>query len=291
MSTDSTGAALASILETLASMQEQLDLVVESGQRIEATHQEILARLDKSGAGQATTADVAPILKTILGRSIDDREITRKQLATIATAVGFAHSAANGLRAPLPVAIATDPLLERFLLNQPPDMTSAERSMTDWRRTASAASTGDLIALLNRQLEPSPTDTPETRILRYRLAALTRAKIRGRGTALPRQPAVTVAADRTASACMIRSSELAQIWRGGETAALYADPELAGTIDLFVEAERQMGATNSEDTPDVLVTLHQEIATRLESGERPRVGDRPAPSNERASTMEPGKDR
>lgn len=292
MSTDQVSVGLAGILDALTLVQEQLDALTESGQRIAATHQEIVHRLDAIDAGRAAVTDLTPILEMILGRSIDDREIMTTQLGTIAAAIGFAHSAANGNRAPLPVAVASDPLLERFILAQPADLLSNERALTDWRKAASATSTAELIALLNRQYRPSPTDTPESRVLRYRLAALTRAEIKRRGAAPPAPPRTTVAVDRTASACMIRSHELAELWRAGESAALYGEPELAGAIDLFDDAERRLGPAIGEHSPPELVSLHTDLATRIEAGDRPSVGDsRPASSNERATAVEPSKDR
>lgn len=181
MSTDQVSVALAGVLDALTLVQELLDALTESSQRIEATHREIVNRLDTIDAGQAAVRDLTPILEMILGRSIDDREIMKTQLGTIATAIGFVHAAANGNRAPLPVAVASDPLLERFILTQPADVASEERALADWRNAASITATAELISLLNRQQQPSPTDTPESRVLRYRLAALTRAEIKGRG--------------------------------------------------------------------------------------------------------------
>jgi len=292
MSTDQVSVALAGVLDALTLVQEQLDALTESGQRIEATHREIVHRLDTIDAGQAAVTDLTPILEMILGRSIDDREIMKRQLGTIAAAIGFAHAAANGNRAPLPVAVASDPLLERFILTQPADLLSDERSLTDWRNAASVASTAELIVLLNRQYQPSPTDTPETRVLRYRLAALTRAEIKGRGAAPPAPPRTTVAVDRTASACMIRSHELAELWRAGESAALYGEPELAGAIDLFGDVERKLRSAADEHFPPELVSLHSDLATRIEAGDRPSIGDSaPASPVQRATTVEPSKDR
>ena len=292
MSTDQVSVALASVLDALTLVQEQLDALTESGQRIEATHREIVHRLDTIDAGQAAVTDLTPILEMILGRSLDDREIMRTQLGTIASAIGFAHAAANGNRAPLPVAVASDPLLERFILTQPADLSSEERSLTDWRDAASAASTAELIVLLNRQYQPSPTDTPETRVLRYRLAALTRAEIKGRGVAPPGPPSTAVAVDRTASACMIQSHHLAGLWRAGESAALYSEPELAGAIDIFNDAERRLGSAADVEFPPELVSLHSDLAIRIEAGDRPSIGDSgPAYSNERATAVEPSKDR
>lgn len=292
MSTDQVSVALAGVLDALTLVQEQLDALTESGQRIEATHREIVNRLDTIDAGQAAVTDLTPILEMILGRSIDDREIMRGQLGTIATAIGFAHAAANGNRAPLPVAVASDPLLERYILTQPADLASEERALTDWRNAASSITTVQLISLLNHQQQPSPTDTLESRVLRYRLAAITRAEIKGRGAAPPGPPDTTVAGDRTASACVIRSHQLAGLWRAGESAALYSEPELAGAIDLFDDAERRLGSAAGVDFPPELVSLHSDLATRIEAGERPSIGDSgPAYSSERATTVEASKDR
>jgi hypothetical protein len=292
MSTDQVSVGLAGVLDALTLVQEQLDALTESGQRIEATHREIMHRLDTIDAGQAAVTDLTPILEMILGRSIDDREIMNRQLGTIAAAIGFAHAAANGNRAPLPVAVASDPLLERFILTQPADLLSDERSLTDWRNAASVASTAELIVLLNRQYQPSPTDTPETRVLRYRLAALTRAEIKGRGAAPPAPPGTTVAVDRTTSACMIRSHELAELWRAGESTALYGEPELAGAIDLFDDVERKLRSAADEHFPPELVSLHSDLANRIEAGDRPSIGHSASASAvQRATTVEPSKDR
>ncbi|MEG8055128.1 hypothetical protein QP185_21175 [Sphingomonas aerolata] len=272
-------------------VQEQLDALTESGQRIEATHREIVHRLDTIDAGQAAVTDLTPILEMILRRSIDDREIMKTQLGTIATAIGFAHAAANGNRAPLPVAVASNPLLERFILTQPADLLSDERALADWRNAASAASTAELIVLLNRQYQPSPTDTPETRVLRYRLAAITRAEIKGRGRAAKttkhrrcgRSNALGLH-DPVPPTCRPMASR--------ESAALYSEPELAGAIDLFDDAERRLGSAAGVDLPPELVSLHSDLATRIEAGDRPSIGDSvPVYSNERATAVEPGKDR
>ncbi len=292
MNTNQINVALAGVLDALTLVQEQLDALTESSQRIEATHREIAHRLDTIDAGQAAVTDLTPILEMILGRSIDDREIMKAQLGTIAAAIGFAHAAANGNGAPLPVAVSSDPLLERFILTQPADLASKERAITDWRNAASTTTTAELISFLNHQQQPSPTDTPESRVLRYRLAAITRAEIKGRGAAPPGLPETTVAVDRTASACMIRSHQLAGLWRAGESAALYSEPELAGAIDLFDDAERRMGSAAGVDFPPELVSLHSDLATRIEAGDRPGIGDSgPTYSNERATTVEASKDR
>ena len=312
MSTDSTSIALSAILDALTLVQDQLDGLTDRCQRIEATHQEILPRLDRIAAaqqemltrldtidaGQAAVTDLTPILETILGRTIDDSEIMKKRLGMIATAIGFAHAAANGNRAPLPVSVASDPLLERFILTQPADLVSNERALADWRKAASAASVAELADLLQRQYQPSPTDTPETRVLRYRLAAITRAEIKRRGGDLPAPPTTTKSADRSAVTCLLRSQELAALWRAGESTALYAEPELAGAVDLFVQAERRVGPTVGEDVPPELVALHQELALLIETNHRlssadtlsPDFGE-PAKTVGTAKAVESDKDR
>ena len=103
MTTDATAVALGAILDSLTLVQAQLDALTDAGQRIEATHEAILNRLDTIDAGQAAVTDLTPILETMLGRSIEDREKIKAQFSTIAVAIGFAHAAANGNRAPLPV--------------------------------------------------------------------------------------------------------------------------------------------------------------------------------------------
>jgi len=91
---------------------------------------------------------------------------------------------------------------------------------------------------------------------------------------------------------MIRSHQLAGLWRAGESAALYSEPELAGAIDLFDDAERRLGSATGVDFPPELVSLHSDLATRIEAGDRPSIGDSgPAYSNERATTVEASKDR
>jgi hypothetical protein len=271
--TDANAVALGAILDTLTLIQAQLDAMSDAGQRIEATHKVILNRLDTIDSGQATVTDLTPILETMVGRSIKDREKIRAQFSTIAVAIGFAHSAANGNQALLPVDVEDDPLLERFIIAQPANLASGERALTNWQATVPSEGTAELTAILKEQYTPSPTDTPETRVLRYRMAAITRATIEGRGAAAPTPPTTTRSVDRSAAACMIRSQQLAKIWRAGESTALYAEPELAGAFDLFVLASRQAGPRpEGQPTPE-LAALHGELAALIETGSRPTLAD------------------
>jgi hypothetical protein len=292
MSRDATSVALEAILDAFTMVQEQLDALKEGGQRIEAMHKHLLSRLDVIDAGQAAVADLTPILETLLERSIEDRTRIQDQLGTLAIGIGFAHSSANGNRAPLPESVAGDPLLERFILVQPADIVSNERALVHWRAASTAAGTAELVAILENQEQPSPTDTPETRVLRYRLAAITRATIKGRGAALPGPPTTTIARDRSAVACMIRSQELAQLWRAGESAALYAEPELAGAIDLFGQAEGDLRLANAVRSSPELTALHRELAALVEAGHRPSLTEGFLPcTDERANANTLDKER
>jgi len=272
MSADATTAALAAVLDALTLVQGQLDTVARSNARIEDTQKDILARLDTIDAGQAAVTDLVPVLETILGRSIEDRDLTRAQFATVAEIAAFAHAAASGHVAPLPVEVADDSQLERFALTQPADRTSQARALVDWRKAAEAASAAELLALLGKQYQPSPTDTPETRVLRYKLAAITREELQGRGVIPPAPPASTIAEHRSVSAKDTRSDDLARLWRAGESAALFAEAELAGALDLFADAERSGGGDEDRLSID-LANLHRELGDRLAAGERPSLGD------------------
>lgn len=273
MTADASGVALASILDALTLVQGQLVALTEASIRTEATQKTILTRLDTIDAGQAAVTDLLPVLEMILARSIEDRELMKTHFSTIATAVGFAYAAACGNPAPLPTDVASDPLLERFVLAQPPDMASSSRVLVDWRRVAAAASTAELSSVLQRQYEPSPTDTLETRVLRYQLAAITREQIKGRGAMPPAAPETTYATDRSPEAQHVRSNGLARLWRAGEGTALYADPELAGALDLFAQAAGREGGIDEVQLQAELAALHGAIGSRLEGGERPSMAD------------------
>jgi hypothetical protein len=181
MTTDATAVALAAVIDALALVQGQLDRLERSNGRIEAAQRSILDRLDTIDAGQAAVTELVPVLEMILARSIEDREAIDSKLSRIAQVAAFAHAASLGNGAPLPVAAADDPLLEQFLLTQPADRISVARALIDWRGIAAGASSADLTEIIARQYQPSPTDTAETRVLRYQLAAITRAELQGRG--------------------------------------------------------------------------------------------------------------
>lgn len=245
MTEDAAVASLAAITDALAHMQEQLAHVVGVSGRVEATQREILRRLDAVEARQALIAQVA----------------------------AHAHAAALGSGGPLPTDVADDPLLEQYLLAQPADLRSTSRALADWRRVTSNVGSDELALLLARQYRPSPTDTPEARLLRYRLAAIAREELRGRGVTPPAPPSSTVAADRSCEAAEAHSAELASLWRAGESAALLGEPELAGALDMFEAAERRGRGGSEEQLSAELAALHQAIGARVETGERPSFAE------------------
>ncbi len=241
-------------IESLSGLVEQASASLEDG------HQELSSGLE--------------LVATQLSAAIEQsRNQQIKAFKATGEMVAFTRAAALGQRAPLPVHVEDNPLFEQYVLFQQPDLASEARALSVWRRIAGEAGTAELIAILSRQQTPSPTDTPESRLLRYRLAAITRAQIEGRGACAPARPRTTRAADRSAASCFERSQELATLWRAGESPALYADPELAGVIDLFAAAERHIGPSQGDVTPPELVALHRDLADRIEFGERPGLGE------------------
>jgi hypothetical protein len=291
MSTGANAAALAAVLDALTRVQGQLDTVAKGNARIEAAQNDIMGRLDTIDASQAGVTDLVPVLEAILTRSIEDRDLAAAQFATVAGIAAFAHAAASGNPASLPVDVADDPMLERFALTQPADRVAQDRALVDWHEAARSARSAELQALLARQYQPSPTDTPETRVLRYKLAAITRAEIEGRGAIPPTPPASTVAKDRSGPAQDAWSEHLARLWRAGESIALFAEPELAGSLDLFANAERGGGGDEDRLSADLAI-LHRTLGDRLASGERPSIADASLwASHERASEIHPDRQR
>lgn len=282
--------ALAPVLHNLIDRSDA-DRVTTS-----SLQQDVIRTQEIADAGQKGTADVALGLEVIASRldvaASANRNDRRAGVAKTMELIGFTRAAVLGQRGPLPIDVEDDPLMERFILAQPADLTSGERALVDWRKAIAALSAADLITLLKKQQIPSPTDTPESRILRYRLAAITRAKIEERGGVPPAQPITTRATDRSAASGFVRSQELAALWRKGESTELYAEPELAGAIDVFDALDEKIEPSASDADQPELTALHRDIAKRIELGERPTLGEsRPTAQPDRANTVEQSKDR
>ena len=267
MSDHAGGEMMAAVLDALTDVREQLEEVGKRYKRTEANQAEILGRLDALGTA-------GPGLSKVLARMVEDRATTDRELAVVAQVAALAHAAAMGNGVPLPSSVTDEPLLELYVLTQPADRASNERALVDWRRVSREAASAELADALARQYRPSPTDTAETRLLRYRLAAISREELQGRGAAVPPLPPSTFPADRSAAAREGHSAELARTWRAGESIGLYADPELAGAMDIFAEAERQGAALPEAEMGLGLADLHRTIASSLEAGDRPELATR-----------------
>ena len=246
MSTDQVSVALAGVLDALTLVQKQLDALTESSQRIEATHREIVNRLDTIDAGQAAVTDLTPILEMILGRSIDDREIMKTQLGTIAAAIGFAHAAANGNRGTAacrscqrsaPRALYPDSTRGSVIGRAVFDGL-AQRRIGRQHSRAYRSSEPAVSALTNGYpgdpgpaLPPGGTHASRDQGEGCRGAGTTKHRRCGRSDSLGLHDPV---------------HELAELWRAGKAQALYGEPELAGAIDIFDDAERRLGLAAGE---------------------------------------------
>ena len=261
------GEVMAALLDALTDVREQLEEVGDRYKQTEANQAELLARLEALGAA-------GPELSKVFARMDEDRAATDRKLAVIAQVAALAHAAAVGNGAPLPSSVTDEPLLELYVLSQPADRTSTERALVDWQRVSRNAGSAELADALARQYRPSPTDTVETRRLRYRLSAISREELEGRGTMVPPLPSSTFPADRSAAARDAQSAELARMWRAGGSIDLYADPELAGAMDIFDEAQRQGAAFPEAEVALGLADLHRTIAASLEVGDRPELASR-----------------
>lgn len=271
MSESTQGAALAAILDALTLVQDQLEEIGERSKRLEANQVYMLARLDTIDAAQAGVIGLQPQLEHMLTELAASRLTMGEGFARVAQVAGWAHAAAVGNPAPLPADVLDDPMLERFVISQPADRTSTRRALVDWRRTARELDTAELAELLAMQYVPSPTDDAPGRILRYQLAAISREELERRGAALPPLPRSTIVTGPSEEARRERSAELLRAWREGEGAMLYAEPELAGALDIMAAARGEGAALLQAELSEGLAALHETIAARLEAGDRPAL--------------------
>lgn len=286
MSEHPVGEAMAALLDAVTLIQGQLEEVGESNRRIEANQAEIMTRLDALAGDGVGGSDA----REILAQMAKDRTATRSELARIAQVAGLTHAAAMGSGVALPTDVADDELLELYVLTQPADRNSTDRALIEWRRLSKEAGSAELAEALTRQYQPSPSDTLETRLLRYRLAAISREELKGRGVSPPPPPISTRAQDRSANVAQSKSYELARLWRAGESIALFAEPELAGALDLFEFAEHRRRDVSEERLSADLADFHRTIGDRIAAGERP-VMDREYAESANAWSIEAQVDR
>jgi len=297
--------AIATVLSTVAKeTKANHEAAVAARQAIDATVLPTLETIVHGlTANEASTWDgIASVKQEISGiadigeKLLKDGKVAREQaiidLKSTGAAIAFTRAAVLGDHAPLPVSVEDHPMLERYILNQRPDLSSNERPLVDWRAAVDRLNATDLIELLKKQQIPSPTDTSETRLLRYRLAAITRAKIEQLGAVPPARPTTTRAIDRSVATGFERSQELADLWRAGESPALYAEPELAGAVDLFDAFETSLSLAESDPAPPELKELHHDLAKRIGLGERPKHEEsRSNAHHDHGIAPEPSKDR
>ncbi|GAA3275189.1 hypothetical protein GCM10020258_53940 [Sphingomonas yabuuchiae] len=91
---------------------------------------------------------------------------------------------------------------------------------------------------------------------------------------MPPLPRSTIAADRSAEA----QRAVRGAGRGvasGEGAMLYAEPELAGAMDIMAAARREGVALPEQSLASGLAALHQTISDRLSVGDRPELASDP----------------
>lgn len=271
MSETTQSEALAAILDALTLMQAQLEVIDERSRGLEAGQADLLARFTVLNAGPIEGFASASGFDQLRSELTANRTATMQGLSRVAEIAAWAHAAAAGSPAPLPPDVIDDPLLERFVLGQPADRGSARRALVEWRQVAERLDARDLTAILERQYQPSPTDSARDRALRYQLAAITREELMRRGATLPPAPGSTLAPDRSAAAQRERSTELVELWRAGEGAALFAEPELAGPLDIMAAARREGMGMPSDQLADGIDALRQTIADRLAAGDRPTL--------------------
>lgn len=231
---------------------------------------DVSARLDRMEASVAGNSDMQAMLDDIRGQQETARLDMEDRFAALGAVVGFTLAAASGSPSPLPMPLADHPVMERFILQQGADRASTDRTLVDWRSKVASAPTETLTAVLIQQQQPSPTDTQATRLMRFQLAATTRAELLKRGVEPVAPPASTRADDQSAAALEARSQYLARVWRGGPTPALYGEPELIGALETFLAY--QEGPETSKEQMNVEINkLHTDLGHRIAAGERPSL--------------------
>lgn len=262
MTDEGTRLAVAAILETVMAMQSEMAAM-------NARQVEILDRLNHIDAGLATTTDLVPMLEIILARLIEDRERQAEGFERTGELAAFAHAAASGQGAPLPDEVADHALLKRFAYLQPADREPSDPALARWRQEVKRASAEELTKVLKAQYMPSPTEPVDVRVLRFRLAAITRDELKARGAVLPPARPPAIVRDHSVMSKQARIAELAALWRAGDSLALHGDAELAGAIDYMGRTRARLLAEGNspELVDDLMEQLHEKIGDELSGGQ------------------------
>jgi hypothetical protein len=245
MSDDVQTRLLTAILESVTLLQDQLNDLAKRGDAIEVAVERMHQRLDQIHAGQSAVSDIVPTLESMVERMVADRAIQRECFERTAELAAFAHSAATGNGGPLPDEVADQPLLKRFAFLQPPDRGSKDTALARWEGKAKSADLKELIEVLKAQYAPSPTEFVGVRVLRLRMAAISRAELEARGAALPPARPPAVIRDDSAMSKAARHAELATLWSQGDSLALYGEAELAGAVDYFNRTRSRLASEGS----------------------------------------------
>ncbi len=236
---------------------EILDTVLHIQERIAAVEQ----RLDAIDAAQAGTTDLAPNLETLLAYAIESRSAAESHAKRLAELAAQAYAAACGKPEPLPVDVLADPVLERFLLRFPDGLqTHDDAAIAAWRSVASELPTAELTAVLERQYRVSATDTDATLVLRFQMAAVSRAVLINRGEPIPAAPDHIEKPALNAASREHEARRLARLWQGPRE-DLCAEPEL---VSLVLALEHWL-SVNRSDVPGLVA----EVARALETGHWP----------------------
>lgn len=286
MKDEGTRLAVAAILETVMAMQSEMAAM-------NARQVEILDRLNHIDAGLATTTDLVPMLEIILARLIEDRERQAEGFERTAELAAFAHAAASGQDEPLPDELADHALLKRFAYLQPAEREPIDPALARWRQEVKRASTEELTKVLKAQYMPSPTEPVDVRVLRFRLAAITRDEVKARGAVLPPARPPAIVRDHSVMSKQARIAELTALWRAGDSLALHGDAELAGAIDYIGRTRvRLLAEGNSPElVEDLMAQLHEKIGDEMAGGQVVKRQTAPfhdAPDRERGKDFELG---
>ncbi|QVM86452.1 hypothetical protein [Novosphingobium decolorationis] len=261
MSEHGTELVLAAILDAITLLRGEVSAIADR-------QDEIQSRLDHIDAGLAPVTDVLPGLEMVLAHQDADRGFQTEMFRRTAELAALTHAAASGRPSTLPDDLADHPILERFAYFQPSERGSSDVALARWGQTVKVASTEELIEVLKSQYTPSPTEFVDVRVLRFRMAAITRDELQNRSAPLPTEQAPGCMRDGSSMSKQARFAELAALWRAGDSIALQGEAELAGAIDYWIATrERLLSEGQTVAVVDqVMSKLHQKLDDDLVAG-------------------------
>lgn len=242
--------------------EQLLTAILDGPTLMQAQLQRIETRLDAIDAAMAGLTDVEPALEQLLAAGTADREEIRHHFGTIATIAAFTHAAATGGPASLPAGVADDSLLDRYVIDQPSMTEPRNASLKLWPDEVGQIETLRLAAILERQYRSSPTDTPESRVPRYQFAAISRYELKKRRVVPSQPPSVSRDENPSTAAKTAKSTELANLWRGGTTPELLAEPEFGSGCCVVFRSHAQQRRFRPRRVGKPAYRFHQQDRTR-----------------------------